>query len=73
MFLLSPLSQRHLRLKAKPPNARINPAGRIVSSIQVLRMTIKLHRLGLNELLGSANDLTIQAAIRFFSPAPGST
>ena len=34
------------------PNARINPAGRIVSAIQALRMEIKLIRLGLNELFG---------------------
>jgi hypothetical protein len=34
-----------------PPNARINPAGSIVSSLQAPRMKSKLHRLGLNELL----------------------
>jgi hypothetical protein len=49
------------------PNARINPAGRIVASIQVLRMKIKLHRLGFNELLGSVIDMIMQVAIRFFA------
>jgi hypothetical protein len=40
--------------KREKPNARINPAGSIVSSIQSSRMRIKLHRLGLNELFGGA-------------------
>src|SRR5688572_23657025 len=44
------------------PNARINRAGRIASSLQVLRMRDKLFPLRLNELLGvvvSANSLLL--------------
>jgi hypothetical protein len=35
-------------------NTVSNPAGNIVSSLQALRMKIKLHPLGLNELLDPA-------------------
>ena len=54
-----------LKVSGHQPNARINPAGGIISSIQVLRMKGKLHRLGLNELLGSPLDVSIQAGIQF--------
>jgi hypothetical protein len=54
---------RLMALLSGAPNARINPAGRIVASIQVLRMKIKLHRLGFNELLGSPFDVTIPRAL----------
>ena len=44
------------------PNARINPAGNIEPSIQFSRMTIKLHRLGLNELLCCGLGVVAQIA-----------
>jgi hypothetical protein len=37
-----------------PSNARINRAGRIISSIQLSRMKDKLIPLRLNELLGAS-------------------
>jgi hypothetical protein len=54
----------------KTPNARINPAGSIVSSLQSWRMKDKLMPLGLNELLDRLSAAT-RAPAAFFLLASG--
>ena len=61
----APIIQHNSGFYAQRHIARINPAGRIVLGIQASRMKSKLHRLGLNELLGSPHDVSIQL-VNFF-------
>src|SRR5215216_537893 len=53
--------------KHKPPNARINRAGRIISSLQASRMKGKLIPLRLNEMLDRALNAPFDAAFVFLS------